>query len=246
MQLRILGSNSKGNCYLLQAEGEVLIIEAGVKLAEVKQALNFDLSKIAAVLVSHSHNDHAGYIREYMAVGIMALALEEVFQSKKLGVLASCRKTINAGHGYKVGNFKVYAFAVSHDVPCLGFLIDHPESGKILFLTDTMTCDYTFPGVHHALIECNYADDILDAKIASGKVPVSMRPRLLATHMELETTKHILMNQDISQIRNIILIHLSDGNSNEERFVKEVKGLTGKDVFAANKGMTINLSKTPF
>jgi phosphoribosyl 1,2-cyclic phosphodiesterase len=246
MQLQILGSNSKGNCYLIQAEDEVLIIEAGVKLAEVKQALNFDLSKIVALLVSHAHNDHAGYIRDYMAAGILTLALEEVFQSKKLGVLASFRKTITAGHGYKVGNYKVYAFEVSHDVPCLGFLIDHPESGKILFLTDTMTCEFAFPGLHHVMIECNYADDILDAKIASGKVPISMRPRLLATHMELESTKHILMNQDILQIRNIILIHLSDGNSNEKRFVNEVKELTGKNVFAANKGMIINLSKTPF
>lgn len=246
MQLIVLGSNSKGNSYILKSENEILLIEAGVKLAEIKKELNFDLSKIVGCLITHQHNDHAGYVREYMSAGILVLSLEEVFLSKQLSVLASFRKSISPGHGYIVGNFKVYAFSVSHDVPCLGFLIDHPQSGKILFLTDTMTCEYTFPDLHHVLIECNYSDEILDSNIESGKVPVSMRHRLLATHMELGSTKHILLNQDLSKIRNIILIHLSDGNSNERHFVNEVKLATGKPVLAADKGLIVNLSKTPF
>lgn len=246
MQLHILSSGSKGNCYLLKTDSEILIIEAGVKLSEVKKAIDFDLSKVVACLCTHQHNDHAGNIREFMAAGILTLALEDVFQSKSLGVLAAYRKTIEPNHGYKVGNFKVYAFSVSHDVPCLGFTIDHPESGKILFLTDTMTCDYSFTGLNHFLIEANYADSVLDANIKAGKVPPSMRHRLLSTHMELETTKKIINNHDISNVRNIVLIHLSDGNSNEKQFVNEIQAVTGKPVFAANKGMKLNFSLNPF
>ena len=45
---------------------------------------------------------------------------------------------------------------------------------------------------------------------------------------------------------NIVLIHLSDGNSDEERFVREVKEITGKPVYAANAGMVLDLSKQPY
>jgi ribonuclease BN (tRNA processing enzyme) len=246
MQLQILGSSSKGNCYLLKTESEILIIEAGIKLSEVKKAIDFDLSKVVACLCTHQHNDHAGNIIDFMNAGIIVMALEEVFASKYISEHSAYSKFITPNHGYKVGNFKVYAFAVSHDVPCLGFTIDHPESGKILFLTDTMTCDYSFTGLNHFLIEANYADSVLDANIKAGKVPPSMRHRLLSTHMELETTKKIINNHDISNVRNIVLIHLSDGNSNENRFIEEIQAVTGKPVFAANKGMKLNFSLNPF
>jgi len=56
MKLQILGSSSKGNGYLLTSSGgEVLIIEAGISLIEVKKTLNFNLSKIAGVCISHEH-----------------------------------------------------------------------------------------------------------------------------------------------------------------------------------------------
>lgn len=242
MQLHILGSSSKGNCYLLQSASEILIIEAGIKLSEVKKAIDFDLSKIVGCIVSHVHLDHAGYILDYMYAGINVFALPEVFKIDRIGY---CYK-IHPNKGYRLGSFKIYTFPVSHDVPCLGFLIDHPESGKILFMTDTMNCEYSFNGLNHIMIEANYADDILNRNINSGKLHPSMRQRLLSTHMELETTKQVLRNNDLSQVRNIVLIHLSDGNSDEIRFVNEIQALTGKPTTAASKGMILNFNKELF
>ena len=46
MKMNILGSSSKGNCYVLQNDSEAIIIEAGISLAEVKKALGWDLSLI--------------------------------------------------------------------------------------------------------------------------------------------------------------------------------------------------------
>ena len=40
MKLKVLGSNSQGNCYLLEDDHECLIIEAGVPIREVKKALD--------------------------------------------------------------------------------------------------------------------------------------------------------------------------------------------------------------
>jgi ribonuclease BN (tRNA processing enzyme) len=54
------------------------------------------------------------------------------------------------------------------------------------------------------------------------------------------------MAQDLSQVQNIILTHLSDQNSDEARFVDEVKAITGKQMDAAKAGLTIDLTLKPF
>ena len=55
MRLTVLKSGSDGNGYLLECENEILILESGVPVMEVKKALNFDLSKIVGCYISHSH-----------------------------------------------------------------------------------------------------------------------------------------------------------------------------------------------
>lgn len=64
--------------------------------------------------------------------------------------------------------------------------------------------------------------------------------------MEIGETKRILSELDLSAVENIILIHLSDDNSDEARFVAEVREQTYKTVSAAVPGMVIDLSKEPY
>ena len=46
MKLKVLGSGSSGNCYLLESDTECLILEAGLPFMEVKKALNLSLIHI--------------------------------------------------------------------------------------------------------------------------------------------------------------------------------------------------------
>jgi phosphoribosyl 1,2-cyclic phosphodiesterase len=55
MNLQILGSGSSGNSYLLKSEKDILVIDAGVSFQKVKEAVNFQISNIVGVLVSHAH-----------------------------------------------------------------------------------------------------------------------------------------------------------------------------------------------
>jgi len=246
MILRVLGSSSKGNCYLLIAMDQVLIIEAGVRLIEVKKALSFKTDNIAGCLISHLHNDHAGYIKEYADAGITILTSETVQANKLLSKFDNRVKVGQPEHGYKLGPYKIIPFEVQHDVPCLGFLINHPESGNIMFITDTYMCEYTFPHLNHVIIECNYADDILEHNIIYGGLNPLMRPRLLYSHMELESCKNVLRGLDLSNVINIILVHLSSGNSDAQLFGKEIKELTCKQVFVAEKELEIPFNIEPY
>ena len=118
--------------------------------------------------------------------------------------------------------------------------------GKLLFVTDTMMLEYTFFGLNHILLEANYADSILNENIDNGTTQPFLRERLMKSHMELETTKEILQSNDLSGVRNIVLIHLSGGNSNAKMFTEEVIKVTGKPVYAAVKGLELNLSLNPY
>lgn len=49
-----LGSNSKGNGYILECDGEILIIEAGLSYKKaVLPAINWEGGKVVGCLVSH-------------------------------------------------------------------------------------------------------------------------------------------------------------------------------------------------
>jgi len=239
MQLSVIGSNSAGNAYLLQSDiGETLLIECGVSMSAIKKALDFNLRDVAAV-VSHSHGDHALSIREVANAGIPVYAGAETLAAK--GLTGHHRvNEITAGSRFNVMGFSIMPFSVNHDVPCLGFLIRHLECGLTLFLTDTFYCDYTFPGLNNIIVECNHALDIID----SNKTPGFLRDRIIQSHMSLKTCKELLAANDLTQVNNIVLIHLSDSNSDEARFKREVEDLTGRSVHIAVKGLSIPFNKT--
>lgn len=245
MKLTVLGSSSSGNSYILEASDGVLVIECGLPLIEVKKALDFNIGRIAGAIVTHQHGDHSKFIAEYLKSAIRVCALKEVFDAHNLKQRIFC-KTIEPMHGYRIGTYKVYAVPVEHDVPCVGFVIEHEEMGKMLFVTDTMMFEYRIENLSHILIEANYSDEILDYNIENGITPASMRPRLLQSHMEIKTTENILLSSNLDSVNEIVLIHLSNNNSDAEQFKQRIMQKTGKPVIIAKRGVTVNVSKEPY
>ena len=65
--------------------------------------------------------------------------------------------------------------------------------------------------------------------------------------MELETTLDFLRANDGADLRNVVLLHLSDSNSDEEMFAKRAKEVVpGVNVYIADAGMEMELNKEPF
>lgn len=238
MQLHVIGSSSKGNCYILESSSEALVLEAGCKLMEIKKALHWQLSKVVGCAVSHEHNDHAGYVAEYAAAGIKVLALPAVQQAK--GIMRNAI-AVELGKAYKMGSFVLQPFAVMHDVPCVGYMVKQQELGKLVFFTDTFACKYRFKGVSTYMVEANYCDELLEANIEAGKVPMMLRNRLMTSHMELHNTIGFLRSSDLSSVRNIVLVHLSAGNAEAARFEEAVMAATGLPAVAAREGLTMEV-----
>ena len=85
---------------------------------------------------------------------------------------------------------------------------------------------------------------IIDEKLRISNKFV--RDRVIQSHMSLKTCKEFLAANDLTKVNNIVLIHLSDPNSDAKRFINEVEQQTGKNVFVAEKGMIIDINLTPF
>ena len=104
---------------------------------------------------------------------------------------------------------------------------------KALFATDTAYIRYQIPGLTHILIECNYDLDVLNESVRQGRVDPVVKRRIIRNHMSLQRVKAFLRANDLSQVQQIWLLHLSADNSEMGRFKREIQALTGKEVYVA-------------
>lgn len=226
MKLKVLESGSRGNSYILENDTEALLIEAGVPFKDIVRHVEY--KKIVGCIVSHEHKDHAKYLKEYLDRGISYLDNDWL---KDLGT--------------SFGGFRIKAFVNYHNVPCFGYLIYHKDMGNVVFSTDTGYIEYTFKGINHWLVECNYSKEILDQRVEKGFNPY-LADRIVNDHMSLATCKEFFLANDLLNTRNIVLLHLSDSNSNAEQFQSEIGELTKKATYIAEKGLEIDLNLIPF
>lgn len=167
---------------------------------------------------------------------------------EELGVQGHRAYSIIAVNQFNVGDFLVMPFDTEHDaVEPLGYLIQYKHTKeKLLFLTDSYYSKYTFKGLNYIMIECNYIKETLDANIEAGYVDERMKPRLLQSHFSLEHVKEFLQANDLSQVREIILLHLSDSNSDAARMIREIKEATGITPKIAEPRLEVELELYPY
>jgi phosphoribosyl 1,2-cyclic phosphodiesterase len=245
MQLTVLGSGSSGNCYLLTSNtGEKLIIEAGVRFLDIKVLLGFSLTSIVGCIVTHEHGDHAKYAADYAKAGINIYASKGTLDA--IGVRGHRAHPMELMKWKTIGHFDVAAFDVEHDAAePVGFLIEHKEMGKTLFVTDTHYIKYTMRHLDHVLIETNFANWILDENVERGSIYPRLAERIKSSHLSLETVGDFIVANALDP-RNTVLLHLSDSNSDAAEFKQEIGYLVKGDVHIAEPGLTVNLDKYPF
>lgn len=229
IEVTALASSSKGNCYRVTDGHTPLLLECGINYREIQKGLDFQMSDIAACLITHEHGDHCKSIKDVLKSGIDCYMSEGT--AGAINVQHHRIKKVKAKHQFQIGTWTILPFDVQHDVSePLGFLLANKDGEKLLFATDTYYIRYKFRGLTHLLVECNYSLEILNENIISGKVPPVMKKRLLRSHFSLENVKEFLKENDLSMVQEIWLLHLSDSNSNADLFKEEIQKLTGKVV----------------
>lgn len=246
MKLKVLGSSSKGNCYLIEAQNEKLILDAGINFKDVQQELKFNFSGIKGVLVTHEHMDHLKYAPNFALNGIDIYASAGTFA--KLDLKGHRFKIIKALEQFEIGNFVILPFDTQHDAAePLGFLIQYKLTGeKLLYATDTYYIKYKFSKLNYLLLECNYNTEIAKENVKNGVINKTRYTRLLESHFSLENVLKFLQANDLTHTKNIILCHLSNDNSNQEIMKNKVYEQTGIPTTIAQPGLNIELKLYPF
>mgnify|MGYP005849169153 CR=1 FL=1 len=250
MKLKILASGSNGNCYILSTPTGRLMIECGIPWWEIQKGLEFDLSDVLGCLISHSHLDHCKAVRDILRNSIDVWVTEETMRNMpeqkgnyyRLPHICSPKKHLG------IKDFSIVPFETEHDAEgSVGFLLQYRLTGeKLLYLTDSYYCKYRFPKINYIMVECNYIKETMDKNVEAGLIDESLKRRLLESHFSLEHVKDFLMANDLSQCRQIILLHLSDYNSDAARMKAEIETLTGIDTVVAEPGLEVELELYPY
>ena len=231
MRFEALASSSAGNAYVVSNQETRVLLECGISHSKLQKLSGFRLSEFQACLVSHEHKDHAKAVEELisrgMAVYMSQGTAQALFGAQGEGPSGTPVPTLDAVElienmgQFNIGSLDIVPFTTFHDArEPLGFLIKSRVDGDVLaFATDTVNLRYKFPGLNILAIEANYDKNILER---CERMPEKVRYRITNSHMEIDTLCDYLRSLDLSQCREIHLLHLSDATSHEGHFINKV------------------------
>lgn len=215
-------SSSNGNLYTANDGATKLIIEAGLPYPKLAAALNHDVLGHAACLLSHEHADHAAAAQELVKRGMDVWCHPATANALRIEDGAM---VMLPGNTARIGTFAVTAIETRHDVPSLGYLIYSRVTGeKLLFAIDTCYLPNRFAGLTEIAVECNYS---MEALMDDDVTPLSLKRRVMRTHMAVETFLGFCAANDLSRVRKIWLLHMSNDRGNAGLFARMVKEATG-------------------
>ena len=225
MKFQALASSSAGNAYIVTDRDTRILLECGVSHKNLQKLSGFTLGEFQACLVSHEHKDHAKAVAELISRGMevyMSQGTAEALETEAVTLIEHMEQ-------FNVGSLDIVPFTTFHDAKePLGFLIKSRVDGDVLaFATDTVNLRYKFPGLNILAIEANYDKNILER---CEKMPEKVRYRITNSHMEIDTLCDYLRSLDLSECREIHLLHLSDATSHEGHFINKVARAVPKGI----------------
>lgn len=231
MTVKVIASGSSGNVTLISDGDTALLLDAGISIKELERGSGFTLSCVSACLVTHEHQDHSKACKDLVKRGIDVYASAGTLQA--LNAEGHRYKPVVAMKEFIVGSFVIMGFGVKHDAAePLGYLIYSQHTlEKAVYFVDTAYVKEKFNGIHYFIVECNHGEQELRGSVDRGVIAPELAARIARNHFSLERLLKFLKANDLSRTKEIHLVHLSDNNSNEERFKREVQRLTGVEVY---------------
>ncbi len=236
IDVKCLASGSSGNSYAVDDGESALLLEAGIPAKKILAGYLNLLPRVAGCLISHEHQDHAKGAADLATRGIDLYMTSGTFGGieDRHGAIKNPYRvhTVRAGEQFSLASWILLPFETEHDAaePVGYLLYSRAAREKLLFATDTYYIPNAFRGLNIVMVECNYSLPLLDESIAAGRVPESIKPRLMRSHFGLENVKDFLRANDMSTVRRICLIHLSGNNADPKQFRREIERSAGKPV----------------
>lgn len=237
MEIKVIGSGSSGNCYILTDGKDDLLLDAGVAIDEIKRGLNFNVMNVRGLLITHIHKDHTKSLEKLLKSGIVSYmnpSVKKYYEDYYNAISVDPFKPFAFGNSSIVS----YGFNLPHDdVECYGYFIKWKDTNRILYLTDLEYCpiDLTPTKPTDIIVECNYCEDMVDMEAANTQ-------HKLLGHMGLKTCIDFIKHIKHDGLNNILLCHRGLDTSDPDVMVREVKAIIpNANVYVCSKGKTFDL-----
>lgn len=217
-----LGSGSAGNCYLFEADGTSILIDAGFGPRETEKRLRQlgrPIDSIDAIVVTHEHYDHIrGAEKIARKLEIPIYLTRGTLDASRIDRSETRTVVFENNSSFRVGNLQLHARRVIHDAadPAC-FVVESGDGTRVGLATDLGHADQ--PVIRHLkkcdvlYFEANHDLDMLRA----GTYPWSLKRRIMSRYGHLSNDESIKTLEDLlcSELKMLCLIHLSEKNNHE-------------------------------
>ena len=232
IQVCVLASGSAANCISVASPTTRILIDAGMSARETERRcgeLGLDLASVAAICVTHEHDDHRGGLRVLHRRYGMALyanrgTIDALARDERLRSLDW--RIFTTGQAFTVGDLELMPFSVPHDsYDPVGFVVCG-GGRRIGIVTDmgmaTSLIRERLSGCDLIVMESNYDDDML----RDSPRPWSLKQRIIGRqgHLSNAQAGELLAQVAGPQLRAVILSHLSAECNHPTHALHTVRG----------------------
>ena len=229
LRLTVLGSGSKGNSTVVATARTRILVDAGLSCRETfrrMHAVGEDPAGLAAILISHEHNDHVNglpVLARKLRIPVYMTGLcndtwsRQVHDDDDKGNLDRL-ELFCSGRSFQVGDISITPFTIPHDAADpVGFCLQ-AEGLKVAIVTDL---GYMPANVREHIRHC----DVLMVEsnhdlemLRDGPYPWSVKQRVLSRvgHLSNDALAEFLTSDYDGGAAYLILAHLSEQNNHPE------------------------------
>lgn len=215
MLLKTIATGSSGNCHALIADtGEILLLDLGENEKKIKKGIGWKISDVVGAVVTHKHADHSKSVKDFERMGI------PVFKPYE-----NTETFVKKYSGFKIQAFDLttidgrwtHTDADGEPCPCYGFLIEHKEMGRMIYITDTAIVKWRFKNINHILLGVNYDKDMIYPD-NEGK-----KNHIFGGHLSIDTACNFVKSNNSDSLHNVIMCHLSSENADKDKFIERMQ-----------------------
>ncbi|MGH7586275.1 MAG: MBL fold metallo-hydrolase [Gemmatimonadales bacterium] len=223
MRVAVLGSGSRGNALAVEAEGAVLLVDAGFSARELErraERAGLGLDRLVGVALTHEHGDHAcGASRLARQTGVPLVCSAGTFGALSRRAPGTGHRRVGLGITAEIGPFRVEGCPTSHDAAeplALAVRVgdDGPGVGLAYDLgRPSAALRWFLRGLAALVLEANH-DEVM---LRTSEYPASVRERISGSggHLSNRACAELLAELVHPGLALVVLAHLSERCNSE-------------------------------
>ena len=226
LTLKCISTGSTANCYLLSNGKEILILDMGIKYANLITEID-DLDKVVGAVLSHHHTDHNAYNGKHRTSELL----------EQIGIRVLSPDNVSLHKKYKLGSFEIIPVENVHNVVCYGYVI-RIDNEFVYFATDTSKLSkISNIQFDHLIVECNYCNYLVNEAMFLNDTNLAHLNSILKYHHSFNSLSEYLEDLGYNP-KTIISIHKSNTGYFNEKEVRAMLKLHTPNAYVAKNNTT--------